>query len=295
MNYYLDEKKLIIKIDSLFVKTIQEFLDTYIPSKKYQHLLIQNKWITMDGNPCKREDDIVGINLEVNIYPNTHEYKPTYNKVQVVYEDEICLIVFKPKGVLVHSDGNDSETLSDMVKDYYIDKPYIDVQPIHRLDMETSGLVMFSKSEVFQPTLDNLMANNQIRRQYLAFVKGKVQEETFVCAKPIGKDRHNAKKRVVSKNGQSALTKFKLVGTRNGISVLRCILDTGRTHQIRVHLSSLGYPIINDDLYGVRDESLVRMGLIGDILDFYHPLKEEMMEIEADLPNDMNKLLNEVL
>ena len=154
---------------------------------------------------------------------------------------------------------------------------------------------MFSKSEIFQPLLDKLMAQSQIRRQYLAFVKAKVNEETFTINKPIGKDRHDSKKRVVSRNGQSALTKFRLLGSKNGISVLRCILDTGRTHQIRVHLSSCGYPIINDDLYGVKDKSLVRMGLIGDILDFYHPLKEENMEVECELPNDMARLVNEVL
>ena len=295
MNYYLEDKKLIIKIDSLFVKTIQEFLDAYIPSKRIQHLLIQNKWLTMDNNPVKRQDDICGLNLEIELYPSMHEYKPSYNKIQAVYEDEIILVVFKPKGVLVHSDGGTEETLSDMVKDYYIDKPYIDVQPVHRLDKETTGLVMFSKSEIFQPLLDKLMAQSQIRRQYLAFVKAKVNEETFTINKPIGKDRHDSKKRVVSRNGQSALTKFRLLGSKNGISVLRCILDTGRTHQIRVHLSSCGYPIINDDLYGVKDKSLVRMGLIGDILDFYHPLKEEIMEVECELPNDMARLVNEVL
>lgn len=295
MNYYLEDRKLIIKIDSLFEKTIQEFLDAYIPSKKIQHLLIQNKWLTMDNNPVKREDDICGINLEIELYPYMHEYKASYNKLQVVYEDEIILIVFKPKGLLVHSDGNEEETLSDMVKDYYLDKPYIDVQPVHRLDYETTGLVMFSKSEIFQPLLDKLMSQSQIRRQYLAFVKAKVKEENFTVNKPIGKDRHDSRRRVVSKNGQSALTKFRLLGSRNGISVLRCILDTGRTHQIRVHLASMNYPIINDELYGVNDKSLVRMGLIGDILDFYHPLREENMEVEAELPNDMARLINEVL
>ena len=77
MNYYLEDKKLIIKIDSLFVKTIQEFLDAYIPSKRIQHLLIQNKWLTMDNNPVKRQDDICGLNLEIELYPSMHEYKPS--------------------------------------------------------------------------------------------------------------------------------------------------------------------------------------------------------------------------
>lgn len=295
MEYKLIDKTLHIEISSLFEKTIQEFFDTFIPSKKFQHLLIQNKWILMDGNPVKREDDIVGQEISIVIYPYNHEYEKVDFVPDVVYEDEIILVVNKPKGVLVHSDGNDELTLTDWVKSYYATTPWIDAQPVHRLDKETSGLVMFSKSEIFQPLLDKLMAESSIRRHYLAFVKGKIEEgKTFTIDKPIGKDRHNSSKRVISKTGQSALTKVKSLGTAKGLSVLRCILDTGRTHQIRVHLASIGYPIINDDLYGIRDKAIVRMGLMADELEFYHPLRQEMMMVECDLPNDLSRFMNEV-
>lgn len=296
MKYELRDRTLYIDIDSIYNKTIQEFLDEYIPSKKYQHLLIQNKWLLMNGNPCKREDDIVGTDLSINLYPEEHDYQKIDYKIDVVYEDEICLIVNKPKGVLVHSDGNQEITLSDYVKSYFVDTPYIDVQPIHRLDKETTGLVMFSKSIIFQPLLDKLLSEKSIRRYYLAFVKGKMKEgDSLTIDKPIGKDRHNSSKRVIAKNGQAALTKVKSLGSRNGLSILRCFLDTGRTHQIRVHLSSIGYPIINDDLYGIRDKSLIRMGLIADEIEFYHPLKEESIEVDATLPNDMSRVYNEVI
>ena len=296
MKYELKEKTLYIDIDSLFQDTIQSFFDEYIPSKKFQHLLIQNKWILIDDKPVKREDKLEGNKLSILIYPNNHQYEKVKFEPDVVYEDEIIVVVNKPKGVLVHSDGNEELTLTDWVKSYYAETPWIDVQPIHRLDKETTGLVMFSKSEIFQPLLDKLMFDNQIRRSYLAFVKGKIPEgKQYTIDKPIGKDRHDSKKRVVAKVGQPALTKARSVGNYNGISILRCTLDTGRTHQIRVHLASIGYPIINDELYGIRDKNLVRMGLIGDELDFYHPLKEEMMNVECDLPNDMARFMNEVL
>lgn len=295
MKYELKDKTLNIQIDSLYVETIQSFFDEYIPSKKYQHLLIQNKWIMIDGKAVKREDKMEGEVLSLVIYPEMHEYVQISLKPDVVYEDEIILIVNKPKGVLVHSDGNEETTLTDYVRSYYVNSPWIDAKPIHRLDKETTGLVMFSKSEIFQPLLDKLMAENQIRRSYMAFVKGKIPEgKQYTIDKPIGKDRHNSKKRVVAAVGQSALTKAKSLGNKNGVSVLRCVLDTGRTHQIRVHLASIGYPIINDELYGIKDKNLIRMGLIGDDLVFYHPLKEEMMEVECDLPNDMAKFMNEV-
>lgn len=293
MVYSLDGKYLNIKIDSLFVKTIQEFFDTYIPSKKIQHLLIQNKDILMDGNPVKREDDIAGIDLSINIYPQEHHYEKVDLKLDVVYEDEIMLVVNKPKDLLVHSDGNDEMTLTRMVESYYADKPYITPLPIHRLDKETSGLVMFSKSIVFQPVLDKLLSEKQIRRNYLAFVKGKMDTDKIMTIdKPIGKDRHNANKRIIYKDGQSAITKIRCVGCNKAknYSVLLCTLDTGRTHQIRVHLSSIGYPILNDELYGSRSDLCIRMGLFAESIDMYHPLIEDNLSVEAKLPNDLEKL-----
>lgn len=298
MIYRLENNILKISIDSLFNETIQSFFDEFIPSKKIQHLLIQNKWITMNGNPVKRQDDIVGINLEINIYPEQYNYESKDCKIDVVYEDELVLIVNKPKGVLVHSDGNESDTLSKYVEAYYSDKPYISAQPLHRLDKETTGLAMFSKSIIFQPLLDKLLSEKQIRRYYLAFVEGKIEKDkSFVINKPIGKDRHNPNKRIIFKGGQDASTKVKSLGysKKDNFSILRCSLDTGRTHQIRVHLASEGMPILNDSLYGSGSKLLVRMGLMADELEFYHPLKQELINVDVDLPNDLAKLYFEVI
>ena len=298
MEYTLDGKWLHIDINSLFVKTIQEFFDEYIPSKKVQHLLIQNKNILLDGNPVKREDDIVGLSLDINIYPETYIYEKNSLEPDVVYEDEIILIVNKPKDVLVHSDGSDEMTLTKMVESYYIDRNYISALPIHRLDKETSGLVVYSKSPVFQPLLDLYLSQKKIRRNYLAFVEGKMElGKIFTIDKPIGKDRHNPNKRIIYKNGQNALTKVRCIGVNKArnYSILMCSLETGRTHQIRVHLSSVGYPILNDDLYGHSSDLCIRMGLFAESIEMYHPLKEDNMEIECELPNDLNKLYMEGL
>lgn len=293
MRYTLEDKWLHIDVDSLFVKTIQEFFDAYIPSKKVQHLLIQDKHILLDGNPVKREDDIMGLSLDILLYPETYDYEEVSNTLDVVYEDEIVLIVNKPKGLLVHSDGNDELTLSKIVGSYYRDRNYIAAYPIHRLDKETSGLVVYSKSVVFQPLLDQLLSNKQIRRNYLAFVEGKMTIGTIMnIDKPIGKDRHDPRKRIVHKSGQSALTKIRCIGLNKAknYSILLCTLDSGRTHQIRVHLSSIGYPILNDDLYGHPSDLCIRMGLFAQSIEMYHPLKEDNLEAEAELPNDLNKL-----
>ena len=298
MRYTLEDKTLHIDVDSLFVHTIQEFFDAYIPSKKVQHLLIQNKQILLDGNPVKREDDIAGLHLDLVIYPETYDYQKTGNDINIVYEDEILCIVNKPKGVLVHSDGGRELTLTDMAESHYADQNHIAAYPIHRLDKQTSGLVVFSKSVVFQPLLDKLLSEKKIRRNYLAFVEGKMEPGTILnIDKPIGKDRHDPNRRIVYKGGQKALTKIRCVACNRAknYSVLLCTLDTGRTHQIRVHLASIGLPILNDELYGKRSDLCIRMGLFAESVEMYHPLKEDTLTVEAQLPRDLEKLYREGL
>ena len=156
---------------------------------------------------------------------------------------------------------------------------------------------MFSKSIVFQPILDKLLSEKQIRRNYLAFVKG-VEEKgkSFTINKAIGNDRHNSKKRIIYDKGQPAITKVKVIASnkKDNYSIFRCSLDTGRTHQIRVHLASIGYPILNDDLYGERSNLCLRMGLYAESIEMYHPLKEENIIIDSDLPSDLSKIYMEV-
>ena len=166
------------------------------------------------------------------------------------------------------------------------------------IEVIADDLVIYSKSEVFQPLLDKLLAEKQIRRNYLAFVHGIMEAgKTMTIDKPIGNDRHNANKKVIYKNGQNALTKVRSLGCSKSknYSVLYCSLETGRTHQIRLHLSSVSYPILNDPLYGKSSDLCIRMGLFAGNIEMYHPLKEDTLSIDCELPNDLKKLYMQVL
>ena len=160
MIYNLIDDTLNIEISSIHDHTIQDFFERLIPSKKYQHLLIQNKWIMIDGESVKRETEIKGNTLSLNIYPENYYYEVNTDiEPTILYEDEIILVVNKPNGMLVHSDGDDTKiSLCDIVESYFARNNIKgSAHPIHRLDKETQGVVLFSKSVIFQALLDQLL------------------------------------------------------------------------------------------------------------------------------------------
>lgn len=196
-----------------------------------------------------------GDRLRLALFPEREagiEVLPHAKLPEVLYEDDFCLVVHKPAGMGIHPDGSGKPeaTLDHLVAAHYAASGGgVAVRHIHRLDKDTTGPVLYAKNEFAQLALDEAMRDKTISRRYAAIVQGIVPSSLKVIDAPIGRDRHHAARRRVSPGGQSALTRITGLTPLRGASLLRVQLETGRTHQIRVHLSHMGHPLYGDELY----------------------------------------------
>ncbi len=206
----------------------------------------------------------------------------SFEPVDIVYEDEICIIVNKPPFLLVHSDGNSKDTLQARVNAYLNSSHPYKAGVVHRIDTETSGLVLFCKNPLFQSFFDDLFAGHDIEKYYLAVCERHIQKKHFIVDKPIGRNRHESKKMMVIPSGKAARTEFHVLDTKSNLSLVEARIFTGRKHQIRVHLASVKHPVYNDPLYGSVHN---KKGLLLQCsrLVFTHPLAKEKIDISANL------------
>ncbi len=248
----------------------------------------------------KKNNFIADVNhkLEINDRLYLHLFKneeygvlPKNTTIDILYEDDHLLIVNKPPGMDTHpNEPNQTGTLANAIAFYYqLNGLQLRVRHIHRLDRDTSGAVIFAKHDLAQTILDQDLQVKKIKRTYLAIVKGKFSKPTGTIDKPIGRDRHHATRRRISPNGQKAITHYKVerYDPSSNLSMLSLQLETGRTHQIRVHLSSMNHPIIGDTLYGGNKDLIKRQALHAKSISLLHPLTQEKIEVEAGVPEDI--------
>ncbi|MFD1772511.1 RluA family pseudouridine synthase [Paenibacillus rhizophilus] len=252
----------------------------------------------------RREDGIQwrGDRLRLALFPLREPgIEPVWHELEVLHEDDFCLVVHKPAGMAVHPDGSgNGVTLDHAVAAHYAASgENCAVRHIHRLDKETTGPVLYAKNEFAQAILDEAMRDKAISRRYAAIVRGEVPRSLTVIDQPIGRDRHHAGRRRVSPGGQPAVTRIVGREVWQGASLLRIELETGRTHQIRVHLSHVGHPLYGDELYGgpkapvvQGSRPLLRQALHGEALRFAHPWSGEELDIGDPWPDDMLLLQN---
>lgn len=263
--------------------TIRELLEQeWLVPRKVRHFLRVRKHVERNGEPAKFHDEVQP-NDCITLYLEESDYQfqeiPLGDpSITVLYEDEHLLIANKPFGIKTHpNQPGETGTFFNDVQAYLATKQergYI----VHRLDKETSGVVLFAKNPLILPILGRLLEQKEIHRTYQAIVKGKLtQDQTIRLA--IGRDRHDRRKRVVdTRNGQFAVTHVhveKDLGQNTGIT---CVLETGRTHQIRVHLDAIGHPIIGDPLYGKAAD---RLYLHAKKIELIHPFTKQQICIET--------------
>ncbi|NEW04483.1 RluA family pseudouridine synthase [Paenibacillus sp. SYP-B3998] len=221
---------------------------------------------------------------------------PEVYQLDIGYEDDFCLVVNKQAGMSIHpAEVGQKGTLAAAVAYYYASTGQAcSIRHIHRLDQDTTGAVLYAKNEWAHILLDEAMREKRIDRRYVAIAEGVFRSKQGTIEAPIGKDRHHAGKRRVTPGGDAAVTHYQVLKQMKRAALVELELETGRTHQIRVHLHYLGHPLIGDSLYGGSTNFLRRQALHGERLLFDHPVTRKQIVVQAAWPQDMLALLEKL-
>ena len=259
--------------------------------------LINNNKVFLNGKPCDtrtkpQANDIIIVKLDAE--EDNSNIEPKEMELDIVYEDEGLLIINKPAGLTVHpSLRHYNNSLSNGVKSYYnkieLNKK---IRPVNRLDKDTSGLVIFAKNEYVQECLINQMKRGKFYKEYICIVEGVLDEKTGVINVPVARKEKSIIERCVREDGQNAITQYEVLKEYKNYSVVKCILKTGRTHQIRVHMAYIKHPLLGDTLYGNKSELIDRQALHCNKLAFINPVTNKYLELTNRLPKEMSQLFN---
>jgi 23S rRNA pseudouridine1911/1915/1917 synthase len=249
--------------------------------KKLTHMFRMEKKVRLEGNDVSWELPLTaGKKLEIRLFEEEDLLvSPHFQEIDILYEDDHVIVINKPPSMNTHPNDikRDTTTLVNAAVFYMQAKGETrNIRQVHRLDRDTSGAILFAKHALAGAILDRTLANREIKRTYLALVHGIMKHKKGTIKEPIGRDRHYPTKRRVSPSGQEAITHFQVVKEDKAqeLTYVKCWLETGRTHQIRVHLSHLGHPLAGDLLYGGKP-IVGRQALHAAKLEFPHPFFDE--------------------
>ena len=240
-----------------------------------------------------KENDVLTVHIQETI--SSEKIPPIDFPLDIVYEDEDLMVINKPADLPIHpSMGNYTHSLGNAVAGYFARQniPFV-FRCINRLDHNTSGLTIIAKHMLSGSILSTMVKHREIYREYLGIVRGSVTPPKGTITAPLGRKPGSIIERTIDfENGESAVTHYEVVEEKNGHSLVLLHLETGRTHQIRIHMKYLGFPLIGDSLYNPDMEFISRQALHSTQLIFRHPITGQRMEFTAPLPEDMKRVLN---
>ncbi len=293
-KYIVDEQYLDYRLDKL-LSLISEFSRTHIENMIKEEKVLVNEKVVKGSYRVKLNDVI--LYEDVSVVESSIEAEDI--PLDIVYEDDDLLVINKPRGLVVHpGNGHHNGTLVNAILGHCndlsgingVERPGI----VHRIDKDTSGLIVVCKNDFAHVEIAKQLASHSMHREYIALVKGVIKEDDGKIIAPIGRDRYDRLKMAVdTKNGKDAITYFHVERRYNQYTLVTCRLETGRTHQIRVHMNYIGYPLEGDPLYGKKKSLLFDNGqlLHAYQITFVHPRLKTEMTFKVDLPNDFKKVL----
>ena len=288
------------------VENNNERLDTYLSSKtdisrsRIQKLIKENK--------VKVNDNIVSSNYKVKVN-DLIEFEDNLDfnmdivgediPLDIIYEDNDLLVINKPSGMVTHpAPGNYSGTLVNaLIGKYSLSHDKIRPGIVHRLDKDTSGLMLVAKNDYIHDKLAEMIKNREVKRTYIALVDGVFNHETGTIDAPIGRDPNNREKMIVTDiNSKKAITNFRVLERFSKYTLVECQLDTGRTHQIRVHMAYINHPVVNDKVYGntIIDKDFGQL-LHSEKIEFIHPRTGKKMFFLEKAPKRFYEIMNKIV
>lgn len=285
-----------LRIDKYLINELQ------YSRSKIQRMIDSNNILV--NNKKVKSSYILHINDEITIdeeYTEEIDIIPENIPLDIYYEDDYLLVVNKPSGMVVHpAAGNYHSTLVNALM-YHCNNNLStlngEVRPgiVHRIDKDTSGLLLVAKTDEVHANLANQISEKTVTRKYIALVQGIINEDTATIDAPIGRDSNDRKKMTVTDiNAKDAITHLRVLERYEKSTLIECILETGRTHQIRVHLNYIGHPIINDPVYGYKRLDDIEFGqmLHAKTIGFIHPITKEYLEFTSNPPKRFEEILD---
>lgn len=291
-EYKVKEDDELSRIDKFITKVESELSRSTIKKLIDEDNLLVNE-LPIKPSYVVKVGDFIEI-LEVDF--SESEILPTKMDLDIVYEDDYLLVVNKPSGLVVHpAPGHYSDTLVNGLM-YYL-KQLSDVNGetrpgiVHRIDKDTSGLLMIAKNNKIHLALAKELKAKKTQREYIALVDGVIKNKRGKINAPVGRSKNNRLKMDVSASGKAAVTHFEVLETFADKTLIKCILETGRTHQIRVHLAYIKHPVVGDYIYGTAKTNEFGQYLHAKTLGFTHPVTHEFLQFDSELPKQFTELL----